>query len=351
MARHHLSAIVPFRPSDCKVKEQQGEDMKTQQHIPDTVSNITIRSLPESELDTADHIFRVAFGTFIGLPDPEKFAGDSDVLRTRWKADPTRVFAAEVAGELVGTIAASNWGSVGFFGPLTIRPDLWNQGIAQHLMQPVMEKFSEWGTRHAGLFTFPHSPKHIHLYEKFGFSARFLTPIMSKTVEPQTNLEIQWSKYADLKESEQKVYVAVCRELTGAIYEGLDLEQEIQAVRQQRLGDTVLLLDDAQLVGFAVCHCGAGSEAGSGACYVKFGAVRPGRAAGQHFTQLLSACEAFAKAAGMSRLVAGVNMGCDEAYRHMLKSGFRTDMYGVAMQQPNEAGYNRPDVYLISDWR
>ncbi len=214
-----------------------------------------------------------------------------------------------------------------------------------------MEKFSEWGTRHAGLFTFPHSPKHIHLYEKFGFSARFLTPIMSKAVAPQTSLMAHWSKYSDLKESEQRAYVTACRELTGAIYDGLDLEREIQAVEQQSLGDTILLLDDTQLIGFAICHCGAGTEAGSGACYIKFGAARPGPAAGQRFTRLLSACEGFAEASGMSYMIAGVNMGCDEAYRHMRKSGFRTEMFGIAMQGPNESGYNRPDVYIISDWR
>ncbi len=313
--------------------------------------DVTIRPLQRSELETTDRIFRVAFGTFIGLPNPETFAGDTDTLRTRWKADPTRVFAATVDGELVGTNVASNWGSVGFFGPLTIRPDLWNQGIAQCLMQPVMEKFSEWGNWHTGLFTFPHSPKHIHLYEKFGFSARFLTPIMSKVVVPQAGSISHWSTYSELKESEQRTSVIACRELTNAIYEGLDLEREIQAIQRQQLGDTVLLLDNTQLIGFALCHCGAGTEAGNGVCYVKFGAVRPGLAAGEHFTRLLSACEAFAEASGMAHVTAGVNMGCDEAYRQMLKSGFRTDMYGIAMQQPNEAGYNRSGVYLISDWR
>jgi GNAT superfamily N-acetyltransferase len=325
--------------------------MSTAQKKSFTAPGVTICPVRESELDTADRIFRLAFGTFLGMPNPEAFAGDSDAVRTRWKADPARVFAAEVNGELAGTNVASNWGSVGFFGPLTIRPDLWDKGIAQRLMEPVMEKFSEWGTRHVGLFTFPHSPKHIHLYEKFGFFARFLTPIMSKAVMPHTNPAAHWSTYSQLKESEQREYVTVCRELTDAIYEGLDLEQEIQAVQQQQLGDTVLLLDDTQLIGFAVCHCGAGSEAGSGVCYVKFGAVRPGPAAGQHFTRLLSACEAFAQASGVARVVAGVNMGCDEAYRHMLKSGFRTDLFGIAMQRPNEAGFNRSDVYLISDWR
>jgi GNAT superfamily N-acetyltransferase len=325
--------------------------MGAQLQKPDALLDVTIRPLRESELETADRIFRLAFGTFLGLPNPETFWAGTDYLRPRWKADPTRVFAAEVDGELIGTNVASNWGSVGFFGPLTIRPDLWDQGIAQRLMEPIMEKFSEWGIKHAGLFTFPQSPKHIHLYEKFGFFARSLTPIMSKAVDPHTSPVAHWSTYSQLKESEREEYVGACRELTNAIYEGLDVQREMQAVQQQQLGDTVLLLDERHLVGFAVCHCGAGTEAAASECYVKFGAVRPGRAAGQHFTQLLSACEAFAQASSMWRVAAGVNMGCDEAYRHLLKSGFRTDLIGVAMHKPNEPGYNRPDVYLISDWR
>ncbi|WP_228369206.1 hypothetical protein [Candidatus Nitrososphaera gargensis] len=40
------------------------------------------------------------------------------------------------------------------------------------------------------------------------------------------------------------------------------------------------------------------------------------------------------------------------AYKKMIERGFRTDMQGVAMQRPNELGYNLPDIsYLIDDWR
>jgi hypothetical protein len=35
----------------------------------------------------------------------------------------------------------------------------------------------------------------------------------------------------------------------------------------------------------------------------------------------------------------------------MLAHGFHTDLLGVAMEKPNAAGYNRPDVYVIDDWR
>ena|SRR4028118_1907339 len=109
--------------------------------------NISIRLLQESELPTADHIFRLAFGTFIGLPIPTSFGGDANYVQPRWKVDPSAAFAAEVDGKLVGSNIATCWGSVGTFGPLSIHPDFWNQGIAQRLIEAVIARFSQWGTQ------------------------------------------------------------------------------------------------------------------------------------------------------------------------------------------------------------
>ncbi|HZY66831.1 MAG TPA: hypothetical protein VFE21_13260 [Rubrobacteraceae bacterium] len=53
----------------------------------------------------------------------------------------------------------------------------------------------------------------------------------------------------------------------------------------------------------------------------------------------------------MQILIAGANMGRHEAYRALLASGFRIEIQGVTMHHPNEPGYNRPDVYIIDDWR
>ena len=93
------------------------------------------------------------------------------------------------------------------------------------------------------------------------------------------------------------------------------------------------------------------SEAGSGVTYVKFGAMRPGRDAPVLFDRLLAACEALAAERGCSKLVAGVNTARHTAYRRMTERGFRAFLHGVAMQRPNEAGYNRPDCFVIDDWR
>ncbi|HYK20873.1 MAG TPA: GNAT family N-acetyltransferase, partial [Pyrinomonadaceae bacterium] len=239
---------------------------------------------------------------------------------------------------------------VGFFGPLTIRPDFWDRGVGKSLMEPIIELFDKWGTRHAGLFTFPQSLKHVGLYQRFGFWPRFLTALMSKPIEPAT-LGNRWTKFSDVVSSDRDQILSACRELTGAVYEGLDVQDEIRAVADQKLGDTVLLLDDNKFQGLAVCHVGPGTEAGSGVCYVKFGAVRPSPSVEQDFSRLLQACEELGSSLGASRVLAGVNTARHEAYRHMLARGFRPQTQGVVMSRPNEAGYNRPGVYLIDDWR
>lgn len=309
-----------------------------------------VRPLRENDLPSADKIMRQAFGTFIGLPDPLAFAGDAAYIRPRWFADPKAALGVELGGQLVGSNFVTNWGSVGFFGPLSIRPDLWDQGLAKQLLEQTMELFAKWGTQHAGLYTFPGSAKHIGLYQMFGFQPRFLTTVMAKPVSQPPGWG-PWTQYSKISTSRQAEADQACRDFTHAIYDGLDIRLEIRAVETQRLGDTILLWDSSQLAGVAVCHWGAGTEAGSGTYYIKFGAVRPGAYAEQNFVRLLTACEKLAANQGLSRLLAGVNTARHEAYQLMLGNGFRIELTGVIMHKPNEPGYNRPGMYVIDDWR
>ncbi len=312
---------------------------------------IAVRLLDERDLDTADHICRVAFGTFLGHPNPAVFMGDTDYIRTRWRADPSAAFGAYADDVLVGSNFAANWGSVGFFGPLTIRPDLWDRGVAKRLMEPVIARFDAWGTRVAGLYTFPNSQKHIGLYQRFGFWPRFLTAVMSRPVEPGADTTGAWTRFSAIPIDEQEQLLTTCRETTGAVHAGLDVSTEIRSVATQRLGDTVLLWRDGGLAGLAVCHYGPGTEAGGGACYVKFAAVRPGPTAHDDFDCLIDACERVAADAGAARLKASVNTGRHEAYARMIERGFRTDTYGVVMHRPNLPAYDRPGIFALDDWR
>jgi len=217
-------------------------------------------------------------------------------------------------------------------------------------MEPVMECFENWGIQHAGLFTFAQSAKHAGFYQRFGFWPRFLTAVMSKPIAPDVRAR-QWSTFGETAVDDREMVLSACRALTNSIYAGLDVSREISAVADQNLGDTVLLWEDSELLGLAICHIGPRTEAGSGTCYVKFGAARPGAAVEQTFGKLLDACEELAGSHKTARLVAGMNTARHEAYRQMQARGFHTDLQGVVMSQPNEDGYNRPGVYLIDDWR
>src|SRR6266545_1346692 len=130
---------------DTRERSEEAHMATRQQLTAATTTDISIRPLREDDLPEANRIFRLAFGTFLGLPDPMAFFGDADYVRSRWLADPAAAFGAEVGGRLVGSNFVTNWGSVGLFGPLTVHPELWDRGIAKRLLEPTMELFAAWG--------------------------------------------------------------------------------------------------------------------------------------------------------------------------------------------------------------
>ncbi len=304
-----------------------------------------IRPLETRDLDRAHQIMEMAFGTFLGLREPLGFLGDASFIHGRFHADPTAAFAAERDERLVGSNFATGWGSVGFFGPLTVEPDCWGRGIAQQLMEPVLDCFERWGTAHAGLFTFSHSPQHLSLYQKFGFWPRCLRLIMSREVgrggAPANR------KLSELPEPEQHGVIEDCASLTDSIHAGLDVRREMHSLLSQGFGDTLLVDGEHGLEAFAVCHHGAGSETGTGRAYLKFAAARDGDA----LQRLLEACEASAAAHRAHRLVLGVSAARGRAYRQLLQSGFRIDQSGVSMHRPNDCAYDRDEVFILDDWR
>ncbi len=303
------------------------------------MTTIKIGPLKKSEVEEAGRIVKLAFGTFLGIPDPLAFMDDRHYMAPRFNSPHVKIVAARDNGRLIGSNVATRWGSFGFFGPLTVLPEYWDRGVAQQLLEATMEIFDGWGLRHTGLFTFPQSAKHIGLYQKFGYWPRYLTAVMTRT--PEAAPAKAPALLSTLKKTEREAAIQACAKLTHKIDKGLDLTGEIQALLKQRTGDVVMTPG-----AFAICLNGPGSEGGQKVCYVKFAAARNGDV----FDKLLTAIDAFASSRGAA-IEAGVNLAREDAFRRMRAHGYRTTMQGVAMQRPHADGFNHADAYVIDDWR
>jgi len=312
--------------------------------------SVQIGPVRENELEEAGRVVRLAFGTFLGIPNPLEFMGDRDFITPRWRSRNTKVLAARENGKLIGLNVITRWGSFGFFGPLTVLPECWNRGVAQKLMTATMKGFERWGVQHTGLFTFAHSPKHVGLYQKFGYWPGYLTAIMKGTPAAPSLKPKKGAKapvlLSSLTRSKRDQAITACARLTNRISRGLDLSDEVRAVLAQRIGEVILIEGRTALDAFAVCMHGAGSEGGEKTCYVKFGAAR----SGERFERLLDAIDAFALTQG-AEVEAGVSTACGDAFQRIRSRAYRPVTLGVAMQRPHGQGFNRHGAFVLGDWR
>lgn len=311
------------------------------------MKQVEISLLQERELPEAEKLLRLSFGTFLGLTEPMNFSNGA-TYTNRWYKDPQAVFAAKLDSKLVGFSMVANWGSCGGFGPIVVHPDYWDQGIGYQLMKTSWSKFEQWGTQQIIFCTHANSPKHIHLYVKVGAEPRFLIALFRKAISATQEKPVPKAKrYSQLSPQEQENSLKAAYQLTNKIYSGLDWRSEILLLQKLSMGDSLFIWEDAELIGFAICHYGAGSEAAADNCYVKLAAAKSALA----FEQIIDECETLTQILALSSLVAGVDTACIDAYRRMLAKEFQLKSLSISMHQPNEPGYSRPDVYVIEDRR
>lgn len=208
--------------------------------------------------------------------------------------------------------------------------------------------------KRTALFTFPHSAKHVGLYNKFGYWPQQLTALFRYTPPPVPETHgVSLCPYVPLSllaRSAREQAIVACRRLANSIDKGLDLTEEIQSLLRQHTGEVLLTYTRNTLDGFAIACTGPGSEGGSEICYLKFAAVRGGASADTRFDSLLDACEHFARTRSVA-VEFGLSFACQAAYRRIRARKQRPFTHGVAMQRPSDPGFYRPDTYVLSDLR
>jgi GNAT superfamily N-acetyltransferase len=324
---------------------------------------IKVRRVRKGDLARVREVVESAFADFYERQlgsRPRQVFGGAQYVHHRWLMEPWGCHVAEENDtKIVGASIAACWGSVGIFGPVAVLTPYQNQKVAQALIKAARAFFDENRVTLEGLVSFPYSPKHLVLYQKFGFKPKSLVAITGKPLERKELTSPvapargapRVVRFSTLEESKKKGLLGRLRTLTGRFYRGLDLTKEIEIVDGLSLGDTLILDKDRAVLGFAICHVPGASEAPQGALYIKYAAIDPSRRRPEHFAQLLEACEEFGMTAECQRIIAPVYTAYWRAYQTLLASGYQMDMLLLRMKRGRQGEYEREEDFVLDDWR
>jgi N-acetylglutamate synthase-like GNAT family acetyltransferase len=324
---------------------------------------IKIRRVRKGDLSKVRDVMEQAFGDFferqVGTR-PRQVFGGAQYVHHRWLMEPWGCFVAEEGdGKIVGAAVAVMWGTIGLVGPMAVLTNYQNQDIGQQLLTACQEFFDENKATLQGVCTYPYSPKHLILYQKFGYRPKGLVVITGKPLDRREIVHatrnakpgLAIRRYSTLEEAKKKQAMQKIRRMTNAFWRGMDLGKEVEIVDGLTLGDTLLLEKGREVIGFAVCHLPPNSEAPHGCAYVKFLAIDPRQKKPEHLHALLGAVEEMAGAAQLQRVVAPAYTYYWTAYQTLLERGYHVDFTMVRMKRGKQEDYEDPSDLVLDDWR
>ncbi|MBI4587366.1 MAG: GNAT family N-acetyltransferase [Candidatus Rokubacteria bacterium] len=324
---------------------------------------IKIRRVRKGDLSKVRDVVEQAFGDFyerqLGTR-PRQVFGGAQYVHHRWLMEPWGCFVAEEGeGKIVGAAVSVIWGSVGVVGPVAVLSPYQNQDIGQQLIKATQSFFDENKVTLQGLATYPSSPKHLVLFQKFGYKPKGLIAITSKPLDRREIIQatqpgkpvVSLRRFSTLEESKKKTTMQKLRRITNSIYRGMDPGKEVEIVDGLALGDTLLLERGPELIGFAIYHVPGVSEAPQGALYVKLLAVDFRHRKPDHFHQLMAALEELGHGAGLQRVIAPVYTYYWAAYQALMERGYSIDFIMVRMKRGKLEEYERPTDLVLDDWR
>ncbi len=154
-----------------------------------------------------------------------------------------------------GDIAAFNMvhhsGVEGWMGPLAVRTDYQGSGAGKEMVERGIAWLKEQGATVIGLETMPRTMDNIGFYSNLGFVPGRLTITLTLEAASAARAPVLLGRMSMRDRDDE---LDATRALVGRIAPGYDFKREIELTDSLSLGDTLLLHEDNELVGFALCH-------------------------------------------------------------------------------------------------
>lgn len=318
--------------------------------------SIKIRRMEERDLDPVREVDALAFDEWW-----KELQGEHAELTRRTRAnvlalrekDPEGCFVADVDGEVVGFVFSRTWDSVGWLGPFAVLPAHQGQGIGKQLLQASLGYLRQDSNRVIGLSTMPESPANLGLYLKAGFQARFLTLLLSKTLDGPALHTMDLPRWSEMSPKLKEHWVVELREAAHRIRPGLDYTKEITSTARHDFGKTLVLTQNKKAVGMSVVHL-QGSRQGvgdGGTAIVQVLLLHPAHTDKQAFHTLLEGSESLANLHGKGRITLAVNTRHIWAVENALGFGYRVERAALRMiLAGTDAGPSLDRLANLSRW-
>ncbi len=154
-------------------------------------------------------------------------------------------------GRLVAFNIVHRSGAEGWMGPLAVRTESQGSGTGKEIVNRGIEWLKAQGATVIGLETMPRTMDNIGFYSRLGFIPGRLT--VTVTLDA-AYADVPAKLLSRLSPPARDDTLGACRALLQRLLPGYDYTREMNLTHELALGDTVLLYDRDEVIGFALAH-------------------------------------------------------------------------------------------------
>ncbi|HYC31789.1 MAG TPA: GNAT family N-acetyltransferase [Gemmatimonadales bacterium] len=247
-------------------------------------------------------------------------------------------------GHLVAFNMVHLSGVEGWMGPLAVRPDRQSQGLGSTMVRTGIEWLRSQGATTIGLETMPRTVDNIGFYSRLGLVPSHLTVTLVHDV-PRRPV-IGGGQLLSVEGAGDRT-VEECRRLTASLAPGVDFTREITLTRELAIGDTTLVRDGDELVGFALWHS---TPLAAGRPKDELRVLKLVARDGGALERILDALPAAASAERVGRVAVRCQTEFVAAYQRLIGRGYRVHWTDLRMLVPGHPVRDRNGGVVMSNW-
>jgi GNAT superfamily N-acetyltransferase len=247
-------------------------------------------------------------------------------------------------GQLVAFNMVHQSGAEGWMGPLAVRPDRQGEGLGSVMVRLGIDWLKGQGATTIGLETMPRTVENIGFYSRIGLVPGPLTVTLVHDVSRRLSALPELLSGAGHQLPHR---IDECRRLTDQLAPGVDFTREIVLTRDLGIGDTTLVRDAGELLGFALWHSTplAAGRAKDEVRVLKL--VARDLAA---FDRLLDSLQATAASERVGRIAIRCQTEYAEAYLRLIAAGYRVHWTDLRMVLQDYPQVQPREGIVLSNW-